>query len=642
MRLILLSVFLMVILIPHHIDSFLFPKPPVALTTPRLKVLGGVAVIAFRKNKQLKYKLLLQKTKKRRRRRKNIILLQKKKKKQKKTFLAGGTALVVAAGPLAAAAAITTATVGVVGVTAAAVAAAVAVLNSVETSEIYTPEENSLNGQSILITGGTSGLGLETAKRLSIGRPMNIIITARTPEKGQNAVASIEEYLSENQKTTSRYNNDNNNDDDDENNNRTSVNVSYRVLDLDDVQGIQESVAEWLKDDAFPDQLDCLINNAGVLNIPKLEKTIDGIERQMSSNHLGHFVLTKMLASRLSNKAKIINVSSSAHQIATRFDGGMDFDYCWEGSGSSNYSPWKSYGQSKLANILFSQELQRRSNDAGYKWDVACLHPGAVQTDIWRQSIGGLENYQRIHDFQKNVIQDNLPTVITDSFDTLLTKTGDIGLLKTPEQGATTSVWLASGGYNQNNNDMDNNNNIVVTTDAQYYDNCKPQSLSEFAMDTDAAQRLWEESEERAGIRFDFLFNHNSNENDNNVVESSVAKVDDVVEDEDEVVKEIVEQLTEEVVKEIVEQEAEGEADVEENKDDETDDDDDELSTAKDGKGNKESVEQAEAEDVDENDNDETKDNDESSTTKEGKVNKKIVVQEQEEAEDVDANVDDE
>jgi len=439
-------------------DSFLFPKPPP-------KVLAGV--IAFQK-KQLKFQ-----------KQKKMKILQKKKFLKLKTFVSGA----VVAGPLAA----ITAVGGGVAVTA--------LLNSVEASEIYTPSENSLNGQSILITGGTTGLGLETAKRLAIGRPDNLIITARTQEKGQAAVAAIYEYFYENQ--TTKIDDDNN---DDDGKSRSPVNISYKVLDLDDIELIKDSVAEWLNDESstpFPDQLDCIINNAGVMNIPKLELTVNGIERQMASNHLGHFVLIKLLAPKLSKNAKVINVSSSAHQIAG--PKGMDFEYCW--TGSPEYNSWKSYGQSKLANILFSQELQRRADEAGYQWDVACLHPGVVSTDLWRQSLGP-DNYQRFQDLQ-TIVRENLPAAITDGLDTLFTKTGDLGLFKTVEQGATTSVWLASGGYQNKEDDL------FVRTNAQYYDNCKPQSLSSFAKDEYAAQRLWEESEERAGINFDILSNEN-------------------------------------------------------------------------------------------------------------------------------------
>ena len=281
----------------HAVHSFLVPiiKPP-------SKVLCNKAV-AIRK-KQLRF-----------RKKKNKILFLKKKKKQqkKKAFLAATGAAVTAAGVAGAAAAAAAATVVPVATVAAVVA-----LNNVEASEIYTPEVNSLNGQSILITGGTTGLGLETAKRLAIGSPDNLIITARTSEKGQDAVDKIYNYLSV------------------EGIESDTTSISYKVLDLDDVQGIQNSVNGWFEDEssAFPDQLDCIINNAGVMAIPKLELTDDGIERQMASNHLGHFVLSKMLSPKLSRRAKVINVSSSAHEGAK--PNGMDFDYCWDGSPNQN------------------------------------------------------------------------------------------------------------------------------------------------------------------------------------------------------------------------------------------------------------------------------------------------------------------
>lgn len=451
----LLCVLHSTVLMRHTADSLLFPiKPPP-------KVL--CKAIAFQKRK-----LQCKEQKKNK-----ILFLNKKKKVQgAKSLLAAGAAVA--------------ATTTVIGAGVVATATAAVVLNNVEATEIYKPVANSLNGQSILITGGTTGLGLETAKRLAIGSPDNVIITARTSEKGQAAVDEIYKHLSV------------------EGVESDTVSVSYKILDLDDVQGIQDSVSEWLQDEdsPFPDQLDCIINNAGVMNIPQLELSSDGVERQMASNHLGHFVLTRLLASKLSKCAKVINVSSNAYQFAR--PKGMDFDYCW--TGSPNYSPWKSYGQSKLANILFSQELQRRSDEAGYEWDVACLHPGVVNTDLWRQSVGP-ENFQRFQDLQKNV-QDNIPAFVTDSLDTLSTKIGDLGLFKTVEQGATTSVWLASGAY-QDEADKD----TVVRTNAQYYEDCKPKSLDSFAKSMDAAQRLWEESEERAGITFDLL----RNENDENL-----------------------------------------------------------------------------------------------------------------------------
>ena len=326
----------------------------------------------------------------------------------------------------------------------------------------------------MVITGGTGGLGLETAKRLALGGA-DIIITARSDDKGRAAVAEINEYLSA--------------EFDDGVTESLGVKVSYRVLDLDNVRGIEDAVSEWASDETFPSRLDCLINNAGVMNLPKLELTGDGVERQMSSNHLGHFVLTKLLTPRLAKTARIINVSSSAHQFA---NGGLDFDYCW--GGAPGYNGWRSYGQSKLANILFSQELQRRSNESGREWNVACLHPGVVSTDLWRQVVSA-ETYQSVRDLS-NTIEDSLPDYIKEGLNNLAKKSGDLGIFKTVEQGATTSIWLAAGAYDDDNDG--------VRTNAGYYDNCKPQTLGDFARDEDAAQRLWRESEERAGITFNF------------------------------------------------------------------------------------------------------------------------------------------
>jgi len=470
------------------VNSFLFPKPPPIFKTKTF--IGGPIGIQNKLIKckaQKKKRCLIQKKRR---------CLKKKSILRKKAFLAGA---IIAGPPLTLAA-------GVAATTAAAVA-----LNNVEPLELYTPTVNSLNGQSILITGGTTGLGLETAKRLVIGRPDNLIITARSDIKGQTAVDEIYRYLTEKSES--------NTSDDDEDNGMTesySTNVSYRVLDLDDISGIENSVSDWLSatDDFFPSKLDCVVNNAGVMNLPKQEITIDGVERQMASNHLGHFVLTKLLTPILSENAKIISVSSSAHQMA-KMTGGMDFDYCWDGS--PKYDAWKSYGQSKLANILFSQELQRRSNSAGLNWDVACLHPGVVSTDLWRQALSK-ENYERVQDVTKSV-EDSLPNFLKDGLNTLATKTGDLGVFKTVEQGATTSIWLAAGGFQSDDDYM--------RTNAQYYDNCKSKSLEDFAKDSIAAERLWEESEERAGISFNFDYNQRAED------ELSVDESNDEIDNDD-------------------------------------------------------------------------------------------------------------
>eukprot|EP00977_Amphora_coffeiformis_P000781 scaffold162_cov176-Amphora_coffeaeformis.AAC.41 len=317
---------------------------------------------------------------------------------------------------------------------------------------LFTPQAGSLEGQTIFITGGTgSSLGLETAKRLTAGNPAQIIITARTAAKGDIALADIRTYMKES-------------------NPDSLTTLSYKILDLDSIQGIREAVASW--EDNLP-TINCLVNNAGIMALPNRELTEDGIERQMQTNHLGHFCLTALLAPKLADDARIVSVSSEAHKIA-QMSGGLDLEYAW--TGTPGYGAWKSYGQSKLANILFSQELQRRSDQAGYNWKVSCLHPGAVNTDLWRNTLG-TDNWQRIKDSDIG----SLVSAISVPF------------LKSPAEGASTSIYLAAGA------------NSPDDPRARYYVDCKPVTLNEFARDGTAAKRLWEESELKSGVTFPFL-----------------------------------------------------------------------------------------------------------------------------------------
>ena len=316
---------------------------------------------------------------------------------------------------------------------------------------LFTPEVGSLSGQTILITGGTTGLGLESAKRLAVGGPSQIIITARTHSKGQTAVHDVQDYLQE-----KMIEND--------------CVVSYRLLDLDNLQGIKKAVDDWMESD-FP-EIDVMLNNAGVMAISERELTVDGVEKQMQSNHLGHFLLTSLLAPKLKSTARIIDVSTEAHKIARS---GLDFEYMWKGE--PNYGGWKSYGQSKLANIYFSQELSRRAESQGLGWQVACLHPGAVATDLGRYIIG-MDNWERSKQGEESSfsIQKALMNTLTL-------------FIKTVEQGATTHVYLAAGAAPE-------------PWKGAYYVDCVPQRLSDVATDAAAARRLWEESEELTGIDF--------------------------------------------------------------------------------------------------------------------------------------------
>ncbi|GAX09990.1 hypothetical protein FisN_11Lh017 [Fistulifera solaris] len=223
--------------------------------------------------------------------------------------------------------------------------------NAQAVNGLYTPAPQSLIGQTIVITGGTTGLGLESAKRLAIGGA-NIILTARTTTKGEKAVSEVQQYLRDN--------------------GIDNPMVSYKVLNLDDLSAVKKVPESW--NDVK--KIDVLMNNAGVMAIPDRQLTVDGYERQIQTNHLGHFVLTALLQPKLASDARIVNVSSQAYQFASKM---RSDESLWEPQ-PNDYSPWVQYGQTKLANILFTEELQRRSEVAGKQWTVVSLHPGAVAT----------------------------------------------------------------------------------------------------------------------------------------------------------------------------------------------------------------------------------------------------------------------
>ena len=130
--------------------------------------------------------------------------------------------------------------------------------------------------------------------------------------------------------------------------------------------------------------LDLLINNAGVMALPRRQVTADGFEMQFGTNHLGHFALTARLLPllRLASAPRVVSVSSLAHRT-----GSIDFG---DLQGERHYSPWKAYGQSKLACLMFALELQRRSDAAGWKLISIAAHPGFARTNLFSSGPGGL------------------------------------------------------------------------------------------------------------------------------------------------------------------------------------------------------------------------------------------------------------
>ncbi|MCB2208252.1 MAG: SDR family NAD(P)-dependent oxidoreductase [Bacteroidetes bacterium] len=205
-----------------------------------------------------------------------------------------------------------------------------------------------LSGKVIIVTGGNSGLGYESVKAFA-KKGAEVILTSRSLEKGENAKNEI---------------------------GKSKGKISVMQLDLSDLNSIRKFSAKFHENYK---QLDVLLNNAGIMTTPYF-LTKDGFEAQMGTNHLGHFALTGLLFDLLKKTtgSRIANVSSSAHK-----QGKMDFDNLLfeEGKG---YSPLKSYGRSKLSNLLFTYELQRKLEQNGIHSMAVAAHPGVAQTNLAR------------------------------------------------------------------------------------------------------------------------------------------------------------------------------------------------------------------------------------------------------------------
>lgn len=325
--------------------------------------------------------------------------------------------------------------------------------NSILEPPPFQPPAKSLLNKVILITGGNTGLGLESAKRLAKAGA-TIVITSRSLEKGNKAVTEIQRFCGDN-----------------------NSKVFALPLDLCNLQNVRNFVTEYQTQLGPDTKIDVLLNNAGVMAIPKLELTVDNYEKTFQTNHLGHFALTASLYPMLSKEgSRVINVSSTAHQIGTA--GGLDLGNL---NGEKSYRPWTSYGASKLANILFTKELQRRVTEKGNhpNFKAFSLHPGVVRTDLYRYLVG--DNNAVVSLLDKTPISAPLKA---------LALLPTIPFTKSVESGATTQIWLASG---QGDNELDG---------GEYLVDCKPVSVAAAATDMDKAKQLWRISEEMCGVQF--------------------------------------------------------------------------------------------------------------------------------------------
>lgn len=205
-----------------------------------------------------------------------------------------------------------------------------------------------LTGKVIVVTGANSGIGFEAAKEFA-RKGASTILACRSMDKAEVALAEIRAEI---------------------------PNAQAEIMPLDLAsQASVHQFAEAFK--AKYDRLDLLVNNAGIMMVP-YGTTEDGFERQFGTNHLGHFALTGLLFELLLKTpgARVVNVSSAAHHR-----GNMDFANLMYGEGEG-YSPMGAYGRSKLANLLFTHELQRRFDALGVEAMATAAHPGISQTNL--------------------------------------------------------------------------------------------------------------------------------------------------------------------------------------------------------------------------------------------------------------------
>lgn len=275
----------------------------------------------------------------------------------------------------------------------------------------------------VVITGANTGIGKENAIDLA-KRGGKIYIACRDIQRGEDALKEIRKISG-------------------------SDNVHFLQLDLASLESVREFVKKFR---ALEDHLHILINNAGVMACPRA-LTKDGFEMQIGTNHLGHFLLTNLLLDMIqaSSPSRIVNVSSEGHRI-----GGI---YKNDLMSEKSYSKYKAYGQSKLANILFSRELSKKLEGSGVT--VNSCHPGVVKTELGRHMNENVRKY--------------LVQPLFEPF------------FKTPWEGAQTQIYLAL--------DPD-----LEKTSGKYFSDCKEKTPSSAARDDETAAWLYDKSIELVNL----------------------------------------------------------------------------------------------------------------------------------------------
>lgn len=205
-----------------------------------------------------------------------------------------------------------------------------------------------LSGKVIIITGANSGIGYESAREFT-RNGAEVIVASRDPNKANRAILKIQRDI-------------------------PGAKLKFIELNLASLESIRKFAEEFKLN---YNRLDILLNNAGIMLVP-YGKTIDGFENTIGTNHLGHFALTGLLIDKLSETsgARVVNVASNAH-----YGGEMDFNNLLF-ENKSGYTPMNAYRRSKLANLLFTYELQRRFQSRGFDVVTLAAHPGISATSL--------------------------------------------------------------------------------------------------------------------------------------------------------------------------------------------------------------------------------------------------------------------
>lgn len=295
-----------------------------------------------------------------------------------------------------------------------------------------------LSGKVAIVTGGNSGIGYEAVAGLA-AKNAQVILAARTMEKGEAAARSIRAK-------------------------HPQAQVTVMILDLADLASVRAFAQDFL---AQHNRLDMLINNAGVMAIP-FERTVDGFERQFGTNHLGHFALTGLLLPVLlaTPGSRVVSVSSGAH-----VGGSIDFADIHR---ERNYTRFGAYSQSKLANLLFAYELQRRLARSGAgSISVAC-HPGYANTNLQHVAARSTDS----------------------SLVTWLTRLANGLMAQSQEMGALPSLYAAVAG------DVNGGDYIGPTGLGGFRGYPGKIKSNKTSYDEDLARRLWEASEALTGVAY--------------------------------------------------------------------------------------------------------------------------------------------